>query len=255
MSVDWSFWLGLHTVEEWQACALSLQMDPDYLRLDQYANAYARPESLPVFDAFCFPTAELEEKFKKRLRLLASTLSAGGLHFRRPRDVPRGHGERKIYLSDFATWALSIVAWDGLPPQLVALAKSAGQSSAGSAVEPPSVPNGVGQRTGSHFGFEVKLSERESAIGAGSTPTCNAAPELKIGSNAKAAVVAYIGYWAPKLRGKDDTAQALAEKIFDHIPAGCSGERGAITVPSIVRNLPAGLTGGRKGRGVKSTKK
>ncbi|VWB64661.1 hypothetical protein [Burkholderia lata] len=124
MSIDWEFWLALQTIEEWQACALSVNLDPDKLRLDQYANAYAKAGSMPVYDPLCFLTAEQEDKFKKRLRLLASVLSTDQPHFRRPLGIPQRHGHRQIYLADFSVWAMSIATRDELPLPLTDFAKS-----------------------------------------------------------------------------------------------------------------------------------
>ncbi|CAE6878720.1 hypothetical protein [Paraburkholderia domus] len=120
-AIDWSFWLGLEIVEEWKACALSIGIDPDSVRLDQYGNFYTSSHSLPSFDPFCFPTAVSKENFDRRLRLLAAH-SKNTAHFRRPSAVTSSPGCREIYLSDFATWAVWVMKLDEFPPELAALA-------------------------------------------------------------------------------------------------------------------------------------
>lgn len=253
MSMDWSFWLAMPTVEVWQACALSLAIDPDTLPMDQYARAY-EGVGLPVLGTNCFSAPELADKFNKRLRLLTATLSAGEGTFRRPRDIGRAPSQRKIYLPDFATWAASIAVFDGLPPPLIALVKTVEQGPEALDTEHSALPAWDSQRAG--VGILVAAFPQSQTKGAGSdTLTDSAGPKLKIGSNARTAVAAYIAHWAPRLRAQGDTAETLAQRILEHIPAGCSGERAPLNVATIVRMLPPGLTGGRQRNGVRAAQK
>ncbi len=99
---DWKFWPDMPKVQLWQACALSLNLDPDSLTFsnDGMGGAsYIKMQS--------FPNEEAWEKFNKRLRLLEAKM-------RESRVVP---------LADFVKWASSLsTPWD-MPPELVALAQ------------------------------------------------------------------------------------------------------------------------------------
>ncbi len=75
---------------------------------------------------------------------------------------------------------------------------------------------------------------------------------LSRGTNSRAAVMAWVADKAHVLCVDGDTTQDLATRIFDELPAGALGERAPITVPSIVRMLPKGVTGGRAKNGRKS---
>lgn len=81
------------------------------------------------------------------------------------------------------------------------------------------------------------------------------APSLKAGRNARKAMDAWVKWQANKLMGSVDTMPALAHKIM-RIAESCGyqSERGALSIPTIIKMLPAGITGGRSKNGQKSKK-
>lgn len=100
---DWEFWRDMPEVELWQACALSLNLDPDPLTPSDDGMGMGGES---YFKARSFPNEEAWEKFNKRLRLLEANMQ-------RP----------TVRLADFVTWASSLsTPWD-MPPELVALAQ------------------------------------------------------------------------------------------------------------------------------------
>lgn len=100
---DWEFWRDMPEVELWQACALSLNLDPDPLTPSDDGMGMGGES---YFKARSFPNDEAWEKFNKRLRLLEANMQ-------RP----------TVRLADFVTWASSLsTPWD-MPPELVALAQ------------------------------------------------------------------------------------------------------------------------------------
>lgn len=78
-----------------------------------------------------------------------------------------------------------------------------------------------------------------------------AAPRLQLGSNSRANVEAFIVHQAMILVEKGDTKSVLAEKVRRAIPSGSRSDRREITVASIIRMLPPGITGGRARNGGK----
>ena len=94
-SVDWDLWLNMPTVKLWQACALSLDIDPDKMTHGDKEKDY----------------------FHKRLRLLTEQVFfTDYLHIA---SISRENIDSKIYLESFAEWALDI-KWD-IPKELKAL--------------------------------------------------------------------------------------------------------------------------------------
>lgn len=90
---DWTYWPASRKVWQWQAVALSLNIDPESLR-----------HSPDGFVAESFPSAEVEAAFKKRLDLLANCIL----------------GKSMMSLSKFTEWAAS-VNLTPMPSELAAL--------------------------------------------------------------------------------------------------------------------------------------
>ncbi|RKR44561.1 hypothetical protein B0G82_2173 [Paraburkholderia sp. BL17N1] len=80
------------------------------------------------------------------------------------------------------------------------------------------------------------------------------AVSLSPGPNDSAIVAAWVAARARALCAAGDTKESLAAKIINQIPHGALSERGPITLPSILRMMPAGITGGRSKNGRKSSK-
>lgn len=126
---DWREWKHTPDVTVWQACALSLDIDP-YIMLmavdQRLMNAY--PEKGPFFLSNVFPSRDMEKEYLLRVRLLSANLPNYALFPTRYRDrwnKSRREGNSLVRLSEFASWAVSVVEWEGLPPQLVELATAA----------------------------------------------------------------------------------------------------------------------------------
>lgn len=109
---DWQFWRHMPEVKLWQAVVLSLNENPDRLI---YTKSTLHGETV---DGYFSKNRDAT----KRIRLLIAShfdrlhFSAGTLNM----GDPRLSGVR---LPEFAAWALSVVEWEGLPPELVAMAQ------------------------------------------------------------------------------------------------------------------------------------
>lgn len=117
---DWEFWQSMPEVKPWQACSLSLNIDPDSMKQGQ--AWMAGPGHGPIFESMSFPSEEVEQKFGKRLRLLNANLR--NREFFSPRTLNMGDSNfNDVRLSEFVSWVRSLPApWD-MPPELVALAQ------------------------------------------------------------------------------------------------------------------------------------
>jgi len=129
---DWEFWRDMPEVELWQACALSLNLDPYPLTPSDDGMGMGGES---YFKMRNFPNEETWEKFNKRRRLLEA-------HMRQP----NGRFSNSERLSDFVTWALSLsTPWD-MPPKLKALAKKTAVRIGALETEP--TPDDTGRKTG-----------------------------------------------------------------------------------------------------------
>ena len=132
--VDWEFWRNMPHAKAWQACALSLNIDPDSMK-HSGTGWMVGPNSGPFFEPSSFPSRDVANQFDKRLRLLSARITQFRLH-----SIIQGAPARcEIYLSDFAAWAVSEMKWDGLPPELVALARKQDKQAAAPAGRPRSI--------------------------------------------------------------------------------------------------------------------
>lgn len=113
--VDWDFWQNMPHAMAWQACALSLNIDPDSMK-HSGSGWMAGPGRGPFFEPSSFPSKDVADQFDKRLRLLSARITKFHLH-----SINQARSRCEIYLSEFAAWAVSEMKWDGLPPELVAL--------------------------------------------------------------------------------------------------------------------------------------
>jgi hypothetical protein len=100
--INWNYWGSLQDLQQWQACALSLNINPDDLR--------AKPMPVPgkrVFYASCFPSADVHLEFVKRLTML--------------NRQARGNPLVVVSPNVFAAWCLH-VGLANVPPELIAIA-------------------------------------------------------------------------------------------------------------------------------------
>lgn len=118
---DWDFWRHIPHAKVWQACALSLNIDPDLMKHSPHGwmNGIG---SGPDFEPLSFPSRDVKVLFDKRLRLLAAHIG-NPAHFRLHLIIMGNPARCEIYLTDFARWAVSEMEWGDMPPELVALAQ------------------------------------------------------------------------------------------------------------------------------------
>ncbi len=117
---DWEFWLNMPEVELWQACALSLNVDPDSVAP---TNDGMGGESF--FKESSFPNEEIWEAFQKRRRLLKAKM-----------QWQNRYDSHSIGLGDFVRLVLCLSSpWD-MPQELVALAQKPEVQTNAPATEP-----------------------------------------------------------------------------------------------------------------------
>jgi hypothetical protein len=104
---DWSEWLSVPRVKVWQACALSLDIEPNGMNAS--AHGWMAPEGAPFFDEENFPSPEVMKDFEKRARVLLANIandsfSAPVLNMASPKLD-------QLRLDEFVRWAVSKVTW------------------------------------------------------------------------------------------------------------------------------------------------
>ncbi|HJV75184.1 MAG TPA: hypothetical protein VJ654_13245 [Noviherbaspirillum sp.] len=117
---DWEYWRAMRKAKEWQACALSLDIDPGSMK--DHPQAWMEgPDSGPLFTSDSFPSNDVQVKFEKRLEILRANRSNRTI-FTQSTAKHSGLLWDEVSLSEFAAWGLSI-HWNDMPPELVAIAK------------------------------------------------------------------------------------------------------------------------------------
>lgn len=102
---NWKEWNHTPSVQVWEACALSLDIDPHSL------------------ESAGFPSEDSKAEFELRQRVLLANLA--NRTFFSPSFLNMHSPARcGVVLSEFAAWAVSVMKLEGLPPELVALASA-----------------------------------------------------------------------------------------------------------------------------------
>lgn len=118
---DWRFWLRMPKVMLWQACALSLEIDPDSMKHSR-DGWMARGSGGPSFEAGTFPNEAEKVEFYKRLRLLTANFHDRS-HFS-PEKLNMAESHLcEVRLPEFTAWALS-VGLERIPAKLVDIARA-----------------------------------------------------------------------------------------------------------------------------------
>jgi hypothetical protein len=135
---NWREWKYTPDVTVWQACALCLDINPHRLVPDTRLMA-RYPSKGPFFLSQNFASKEIEEEFDLRERLLLRNLPDYKFFPTRYRD--HWHGSRRegnslVRLPEFASWAVSVVMWEGIPPELIELAIALPRTE----LSPPTIP-------------------------------------------------------------------------------------------------------------------
>lgn len=121
-AIDWEFWAHMPALQVWQACALSVGIEPDNLK----PIAHGWMDGVggdPIFEEKSFPSRDAKEGYSKRLRLLTAYLTDSD-HFRIHTLDIYSKARCQIYMADFARWAVFQMKWESLPPEIVVLAES-----------------------------------------------------------------------------------------------------------------------------------
>lgn len=115
---DWSEWLNIPEVKAWEACVLSLDIEPH--KLEYSRNGWmAGPGNGPIFERESFPTDAAKEEFERRLRILVPNIS--GPNFS-PGTLSLENGAyHGVTLKEFAYWATRKLQWE-IPMELRTLA-------------------------------------------------------------------------------------------------------------------------------------
>lgn len=134
-SPNWNEWKHTPDVTVWQACALSMDIDPHSMvphrRLIGTSSGVGRPMEKdavgPSLEPYDFSSPDEKEKFERRQRVLRMHLSnrtcfsPGVLNQIQPDNS-------LVRLSEFASWAQSVVMWDDMPMELVDLASASAEA-------------------------------------------------------------------------------------------------------------------------------
>lgn len=242
MSVpDWELWQEMRFVEVWQACALSLSLDPNRMRWVGESETWKLPPGFQIsFERGSFPSEAVEALCGKRLQLLVSHVHDQA-HF----NTVIGTGldvHKKLSLQDFANWAVNVVHWADLPRELADIAHTPKGSD--SASDEQVSPSASGRAYRTDAPAAVALPDAKEAIGTRE----DGEPLLREGKNTRRAIQAWVTWQANDKVAAGDTKGNLAERIkliaqrwrFE-------SEKKALTGSNIERMLPPGITGGRRG--------
>jgi hypothetical protein len=125
---NWREWEHTPEVRVWQACALSLNIEPNSMTRSR--NGWMRaPGNGPFFEDESFPSDAVKAEFGLRQRVLLANLSKREL-FSPGILSTNTPGNCGVRLPEFAAWASAVVKWGDLPPELVLIGKDAGQPTA-----------------------------------------------------------------------------------------------------------------------------
>ena len=120
--IDWRYWRHMPEVMQWEACALSLNINPDNMKHHPQAWMHG-PGSGPEFTAASFPNEAGQIEFHKRVCLLSASLFSSGYFTAVKNLVMGGRHLAPVNLREFAAWALH-VELEGVPPELVEMAQT-----------------------------------------------------------------------------------------------------------------------------------
>lgn len=116
--IDWRYWRHMPEVKQWEACALSLNIEPSSMKHSNHAWM-SGPGSAPIFTSASFPSDAVKTEFDKRLRLLGASLFKSGFFTTANKLVVGGRHLATINLEQFARWGLHVEF--EMPPELVGI--------------------------------------------------------------------------------------------------------------------------------------
>ena len=116
---NWRKWLLMPDVKVWQACVLSIGLEPSTMDFERESWMY--PEGTgPHIESENFPNPETEQQYKDLVEILSANLFDKE-YFSASVTSGNGAGYNSIRLDEFATWATSEVKWLDLPQELAGL--------------------------------------------------------------------------------------------------------------------------------------
>jgi hypothetical protein len=123
--IDWNYWTNRAHVSLWDACALSLQIDPESFNWDK--TQYGSGPNGPMYQSGSRATAVQQQTLAehgKRLTLLRQNLS--NRQFFSPVSADM-ECDDDVRLPEFAAWFQTLGRLPPLPPQLIGLAAPKGR--------------------------------------------------------------------------------------------------------------------------------
>jgi hypothetical protein len=105
---NWKEWSSAPEVRIWQACALSLNIDPHSMTKE----ILPRLGSGPFFEPKSFPSSDIKAEFERRQNALFSNLSNGNYFAPCIQSYGTQPGNSIVRLSQFAAWAVLEVNWE-----------------------------------------------------------------------------------------------------------------------------------------------
>jgi hypothetical protein len=117
---NWDEWKHIPNVEIWQACLLSLNIDPN--SMVHSAGAWqAGNAAPPIFASRSFPNEASEKAYESRLRELIA--NSNNPDYFSPEIICLNNPKKSMVRpAEFLNWALKTVSWQNIPDQLSAMA-------------------------------------------------------------------------------------------------------------------------------------
>lgn len=116
--IDWHYWQNMQEVALWQACLLSLNMNPDAMQYSKHSWMMG-PYDGPHFELKSFPSDQDLDNYRKRLNLLKSNLP-NREHFSPGKVNMESSNSSGVKLPEFAAWIKGIGL--SIPDELEAIA-------------------------------------------------------------------------------------------------------------------------------------
>ena len=116
---NWRRWLLRKEVKVWEACVLSVGLEPSSMKGERESWMYQQGTG-PHIESESFPNPEVENIYKDLVDALADNLF--DIEYFSPAAITtEGKGYCGVRLDEFARWATLKVEWLDLPPELAAL--------------------------------------------------------------------------------------------------------------------------------------
>ncbi len=121
---NWRKWVLMKKVKVWEACVLSVGLEPESMEFEDERWNEHKPRTGPHIESESFPSPQIEKDYKDLVEVLVANLLEGE-HFdiNEIGDInnPRGKKYYTVRLDEFVRWATLNVHWLDLPPELAGL--------------------------------------------------------------------------------------------------------------------------------------